>query len=87
MVTIEVVSDDVPAGAVRDTIRESGGALLTSLHLFDVFRSDGLPPDTRSLTFALRLQSPDRTLTDDDVADVRTRIIEDVATAHAATLR
>jgi phenylalanyl-tRNA synthetase beta chain len=82
-----VVNESVPAASVRETIRVSAGALLASVRLFDVFRSETLPPDTRSLAFALRLQAPDRTLTDDDVGEVRTRVITAVESAHAATLR
>ena len=37
--------------------------------------------------FALRLQAPDRTLTDDDVAEVRQRCIDAVEQAHGAKLR
>jgi len=82
-----VVGDAVPASAVRDTIRVAAGDLLASVALFDVFRSEALPPSTRSLAFTLRLQAADRTLTDDDVAALRTRVIETVESAHEATIR
>ena len=41
----------------------------------------------RSLAFAVRLQAVDHTLTDAEVAEVRTRLIEAVASAHRAVLR
>ena len=82
-----VTAEAVPAAALRDTIKASAGELLVSVRLFDVFRGEVLPDGTRSLGFTLRLQAPDRTLTDDDVAEVRTRVIEAVTTAHDATLR
>ena len=82
-----VVPDEVPAAAVRATITASAGDLLTSVRLFDVFRSDGLGADGRSLAFTLRLQASDRTLTDDEVAAVRARVIAAVESAHGATLR
>ena len=52
-----------------------------------MFRSDALAPGTRSLAFTLRLQAADRTLTDEDVATMRARVIDAVETAHGATLR
>ena len=82
-----VADDSVPAGALRDTIAASARELLSDVRLFDVFRSDALEPGTRSLAFTLRLQAPDRTLTDDDVATMRSRVIAAVEAAHGATLR
>lgn len=58
-----------------------------SVRLFDVYRGTGIDESSRSLAFAVRLQSVDRTLTDAEVADVRTRLIAAVETAHGATLR
>ncbi len=81
------VPDDVPAAAVRATIAEAAGPLLASSRLFDVFRSEALAAGTRSLAFSLRLQADDHTLTDDEVGQLRARVIEAVETAHAATLR
>ncbi len=81
------VDDDVPASAVEDAIRASGGELLWSVRLFDVFRGASLAEGRRSLAYALRFQAPDRTLTEAEVADARTRIIESVQAALPATLR
>ena len=82
-----IVPDAVAAGAIRDTIAGSARELLAGVRLFDVFRSDSMDPGTRSLAFTLRLQAPDRTLTDDDVAAMRARVIDAVEAAHGATLR
>ena len=40
-----------------------------------------------SLRIRLRLQSPERTLTEADVAEVRGRAVDAVAAAHGAQLR
>jgi phenylalanyl-tRNA synthetase beta chain len=81
------VDDDVPASAVEDAIRASGGDLLWSVRLFDVFRGKGVSEGRRSLACTLRLQATDRTLTDADVAEARTRIIDSVQSSLGATLR
>ena len=81
------VDDQVPASAVEDAIRASGGGLLWSVRLFDVFRGDAVASGRRSVAYALRLQAPDRTLTDADVAEVRQRIIDHVESTLPATLR
>jgi phenylalanyl-tRNA synthetase beta chain len=82
-----VVDEDVAAGAVRATIIEAGAPLVRDVRLFDVFRSETLGPQRRSLAFALRLQADDRTLTDDEVAEVRAAVITAVSRAHDGELR
>ena len=81
------VDDAVPASAVEDAIRAAGGDLVWSVRLFDVYRGQGVADGTRSLAYALRLQAPDRTLTDADVATVRQQIIDAVQAQLPATLR
>jgi phenylalanyl-tRNA synthetase beta chain len=81
------VDEAVPASAVEDAIRAAGGDLLWSVRLFDVFRGGSVAEGRRSLAYALRLQARDRTLTEADVAQVRTRIIDAVQSALPATLR
>jgi phenylalanyl-tRNA synthetase beta chain len=82
-----VVDDGVPAAAVERTLRQAGGELLESLTLFDVYRGVGMPPGARSEAYRLRLCAPDRTLTDEEVAEVRARCIAAVEHAHSARLR
>jgi phenylalanyl-tRNA synthetase beta chain len=81
------VPDDVPAGTVEDAIRSSAGDLLWSVALFDVYRGAGVAEGSRSLAYRLRLQAPDRTLTDADVAQVRQQVIDAVQATLPATLR
>ena len=57
------------------------------MRLFDVYRGTGVSDGHRSLAYTLRLQAPDRTLTDSDAADVRTTVIEAVQSTLPATLR
>ncbi len=81
------VADEVPAGSVEQALRAAAGERLASLRLFDVYRGPGIAPGRRSLAYTLRLDAPDHTLTDDEVADVRRRCIDAVEQAFPATLR
>jgi phenylalanyl-tRNA synthetase beta chain len=81
------VDDGVPAAAVEASLVAAAGDILESVALFDVYRGAGLEPGERSLTFRLRFCAPDRTLTRDEVAVVRSRAIEAVEQAHGARLR
>lgn len=66
-----VTPADVPAERLDKAIRQAAGRFLVGLELFDVFRSEVLGNDRRSLAYRLRLQAPDRSLTDVDIAEVR----------------
>jgi len=81
------VADPVPVTAVETTVRAAAAELLDSLQLFDVFRGAPVGEGRRSLAFSLRLQAPDRTLTDDEVQGVRQAVIAAVEQAHDAKLR
>ncbi len=80
-----VVPGDVSAIDVERTL--AADPLVWSVRLFDVYRGTGIEHNSRSLAFAIRLQSVERTLTDAEVAEVRTTLIAAVESAHRATLR
>jgi phenylalanyl-tRNA synthetase beta chain len=81
------VDDSVPASAVEQVLRTAAGDLLVQLDLFDVFRGGSLADERRSLAFRLRLQASDRTLTDAELAEVRSRCIDAVQSDLPAALR
>ncbi len=81
------VPETVAAAAVETAIAAAGGNLLSDVRLFDVYRGVGLPAGHRSLAFRVRLQAPDRTLTDADIAGARGAIIDAVTGPFAAKLR
>ncbi len=82
-----VVAEDVPAAAVEATLRDTGGELLETLRLFDVYRGPALGGSGRSLAFRLRFCANDHTLTDEHVGRLRARCIAAVEEAHGALLR
>jgi phenylalanyl-tRNA synthetase beta chain len=82
-----VVDEGVPAGLVAEVISQAGGRIITSLTLFDVYRSDQIGKGKKSLAYSLTYQSPDKTLTDNDVAQIRQRIIHRLEQELGAYLR
>ena len=60
--------------------------LVDEVVLFDVYRGPALPAGTRSLAYNVRLSSDERTLSDDEIATIRTELIE-TAQSRGATLR
>jgi phenylalanyl-tRNA synthetase beta chain len=81
-----VLPDAIPAEKLEKAIRQGAGNLLADVSLFDVYRGKGVDDGARSLAYRLRLQAPDRTLTDTEVSAVRDKCIK-VATALGAALR
>jgi phenylalanyl-tRNA synthetase beta chain len=82
-----VVGDAVPAADVEATIRRATTDRLETVDLFDVFRGPQLGDGRRSLAYRLRLAAPDHTLTDAELAELRSAVIEAVRRDHAADLR
>jgi phenylalanyl-tRNA synthetase beta chain len=82
-----VVADPVPAAAVRDSLIATGGDVLESATLFDVFRSEALGPGRRSLAFRLRFRAMDHTLSDAELAELRQGAIDRVVTERGGELR
>ena len=81
-----VVGNTVSAASMMKAIRQAGGNLLVDVALFDIYRGKGVSDDARSLAYRLRLQAPDRTLTDVEVSEVRAKCIA-AAEKLGATLR
>lgn len=82
-----VVDEEVSAAAVQALIAETGGFLLKEVRLFDLYRGDPVPAGRKSLAFALAFQSPDKTLSDDQVAKQVKRIVGRLAKELRAELR
>ena len=78
--------DSVTAEKVERAIKQAAGSLLVDVALFDVYRGAGLPPDSRSLAYRLRLQAQDRTLGDTELTELRRKVVAGVAKL-GATLR
>jgi phenylalanyl-tRNA synthetase beta chain len=81
------VDESTPAGDVLRTMQLAGVDVLAQSALFDVYRGPSVASGRRSLTYRLRLQAADRTLTDDELASARQALIDAVEAAHPATLR
>jgi phenylalanyl-tRNA synthetase beta chain len=71
-----VAPEDVPAARIEAAVREGGGELLDTLRVFDLFRGEQVGEGNRSLALRLEFRSPQRTLTDEDVAALREAIEE-----------
>lgn len=71
-----VVDESVPSEDIRRVVEEGAGDLLESVELFDVYRSDSLGEDKKSLAFSLLFRASDRTLTDEEANEHRLKAAE-----------
>jgi len=82
-----VVDESVPAARVRDLVAQTGAPLLRSVALFDLYRGKQVGAGKKSLAYRLTYQADDRTLTDEEVARLRDKIVRRLEGALGATLR
>jgi len=72
---------------VAEGIRSAGGKMVANVRLFDVYRSEQIGSGRKSLAYSITYQAPDKTLTDKDVAGIRTRIVQRLEQELGAKLR
>jgi phenylalanyl-tRNA synthetase beta chain len=80
-----ILDTSVAASKVQEVIKSS--PLVDQVILFDVYTGEQLPPGKKSLAFSIRFQSPERTLTDEEVNKAQQQIIERLQRDFGATLR
>jgi phenylalanyl-tRNA synthetase beta chain len=79
--------EDVPAATVLATVRDAGGTLLADVRAFDLYHGEQVGEGRKSLALALTFRAPDRTLTDEDVAPLRDRMVAALREALGGELR
>jgi phenylalanyl-tRNA synthetase beta chain len=82
-----VVDENIPADRVADIIRQSGGKVVTEVHLFDVYRDEKIGTGKKSLAYSLTYQAVNKTFSDKDVAGMRARIVRRLDQELSAVLR
>jgi phenylalanyl-tRNA synthetase beta chain len=82
-----LVDSTLPAAAVRGTIRSAAPPTLARVIEFDRYRGKGVPDGRVSLSLRLTFRSSERTLTDAEVDEAMTRIVDALVAAHGAVRR
>jgi phenylalanyl-tRNA synthetase beta chain len=80
------VDEDVAAGDIVDAARAAVPEL-REMRVFDVYRGEQVGGGKKSLAFRVAFQSPERTLSDTDAAELRERVVETLSERFGATLR
>jgi len=81
-----VVDEEVPAGELVAALREAAPEAREA-RVFDVYRGGQIPEGRKSVALRVAFQSPERTLSDEDAAEIRGRIVAALAERFRAELR
>ncbi|QIC65013.1 phenylalanine--tRNA ligase subunit beta [Acinetobacter schindleri] len=82
-----LISDKINVSEIQRLIEKTGGELLESTWLFDVYTGQGVEEGKRSLAFALLWQHPTRTLEDAEIKSGMDNILQVLENTYQATLR
>ena len=81
------VPEEVAAGDLVAAAREAVGAELREMRAFDVYHGEQVGAGRKSVAFSVVFQSPERTLSDEDAAKLRSAIVEALGQRFDAELR
>jgi phenylalanyl-tRNA synthetase beta chain len=82
-----VVDSELLAGDLQTAVTGLAGDLLRGMVIFDVYQGKGIETGRKSIAFGLILQDSSRTLTDEDVETVVTRVTDGLREKFGAQLR
>jgi phenylalanyl-tRNA synthetase beta chain len=82
-----VVGETVSAADILKAAESAERSLVAKVGVFDVYRGQGLPEDTKSIAIHVTLQPRERTLTDVEIDATISKIVADVSRKTGAILR
>lgn len=82
-----VVDENIEVGQIENIIMKRAKNVLETIKLFDVYRSDKLGENKKSVAYELVFRVKDRTLTDDEITGTMDAIIADLKNNINAELR
>jgi phenylalanyl-tRNA synthetase beta chain len=82
-----VLDESISATAVRDCVGQSASDMLKNLELFDVYRGKGIDSGKKSLALSLTFQATSRTLRDEEIDDLMSRIVASLRDDLGGNLR
>ena len=74
-----VMKKEIFIGEVEKTMRDKGGKLLESVHLFDVYEGSQIAAGYKSAAFSLTFRSPERSLESAEVNKIVDKILAELA--------
>ena len=82
-----LVDEDMEVGRIEAVIKEFGGRILEDVRLFDVYRGQQVDEGKKSVAFSLIYRDKDKTLTDEEVTEVHSGVLDALKDKLNAVLR
>lgn len=82
-----VLDDSINVADIEKIIEENAGKILESYKLFDVYRGEQVGENKKSVAYSITFRAADRTLVDDEVSAVMSKIVKALETKLGAALR
>lgn len=82
-----VVDKKVTYDEIKITVSKSGGNLLKTVELFDIYEGEKISPDKKSVAFSMEFLSEEKTLTDEETNKITGKIISNLEKNLGAELR
>ena len=82
-----IVNRETPSAAVLDGARAAAGSSLANARIFDVYEGDGVADNEKSLAIGLTFRDQSRTLTDEEINESLSQVIESLGEKLGAKLR
>ncbi len=82
-----VVEDEIYSSQIIEKIKKTGGDLVEEVNLFDIYRGDQIPEGKKSLAYAIRYRSTNKTLTDSEVDEIHNDIVTQLKQHFRAQIR
>jgi len=82
-----IIKKDISYHTIVSTMKEEGGQLLENIELFDQYIGPQIPHDSRSFAYSIKYRATDRTLTDDEVMRLHSKVCDALVQKLGATIR
>ncbi|KIN82398.1 phenylalanine--tRNA ligase subunit beta [Clostridium botulinum] len=82
-----IVDDTVLVQEIENIIKNGGGNILESIHLFDVYKGKQIPEGKKSIAYSIVYRNAQRTLKDSEVNKVHDKIVRTLEHKLGAQLR
>jgi phenylalanyl-tRNA synthetase beta chain len=82
-----IVGRDVKAGDIVRAAQTVDKKLITAVDVFDVYEGKGIDPDKKSIAIAVTLQPREKTMTDEEIEAMASKIVAEVTKRTGGTLR
>ena len=82
-----VVDKNTTSGEIATLIKKSGGSSLANIEVFDVYAGKGIEENKKSIAYSLTFEKMDRTLTDEEINESLSKIIDMLEKKLGAELR